>query len=413
VASHAACLDRPGTHKARAQVGDIARAHGAALRESCALWSEQLVVLRALERCRTAALGGHLYECDGCGHTVPMYNSCRNRHCPTCQSLAQRRWLERRHETILPTPYFHVVFTLPSELRPLAVTHRELLFSLLFEAAQKTLLLLSNDPKRLGATPAITMVLHTWSRQLSLHPHVHAIVSAGGLAKDGSWKACREDYLFPVNVMKRLFRRLFRDGLLSAVADGTITMAPDMSASVRSALFEKKWVVYAKAPFGGAKQVFAYLGRYTHRVGPSNARIQHVSEHSVTFATKHGRSCTLEPVELLRRFLLHVLPKGYQKIRHYGLCSGPHVARGTLERARQQLTPSPDAGHRSFEHHVRDDAGSAPDNRPTRTPDTWIELLLALTGVNVRACPRCASGRMRIVAVPLNILRLPAAVDTS
>ncbi|MFM2420067.1 MAG: hypothetical protein RL385_4790, partial [Pseudomonadota bacterium] len=255
--------------------------------------------------------------------------------------------------------------------------------------------------------------LHTWSRQLVLHPHVHAIVSAGGLTDDGAWKACREDYLFPVYVMKRLFRRLFRDGLLSAVADVTITMAPDLSAYVRSALFEKKWVVYAKAPFGGAQQVFAYLGRYTHRIGLSNARIQHVNEHSVTFATKYGRSCTLEPVEFLRRFLLHVLPKGFHKIRHYGLCSGTHVARGTLEVARRQLMPSPELEPCTRSQDARDDTPTLLDTRQAQAPETWAELLLTLTGLDVRACPNCAHGRMRVVPVPLAIVHSPAFEDTS
>lgn len=196
------------------------------------------------------------------------------------------KWLERRRDTILPAPYFHVVFTLPSELRPVVAMNRERLFGLLFEAASKTLLLLSRDKKRLGGMPAITMVLHTWTRELVFHPHVHAIVSAGALAEDDTWVRSREDYLFPVKVMARLFRRLFRHGLLKAIDAGEVNVPAEVVEPMRRALFEKKWVVYAKAPFGGAEQVYSYLGRYTHRVGISNARILRVDARGVTFATK-------------------------------------------------------------------------------------------------------------------------------
>ncbi len=410
MALQGSCVYRPRVSKARWSVGEIARTHSAALRDSCALSSEQLVVLRALERCRTAALGGHLYECDGCGHIVPMYNSCRNRHCPTCQNLEQRKWLERREDAILPCPYFHVVFTLPNELRPIAAANREAIYTLLFECASTTLTLLCADPKRLGAMPAITLVLHTWSRQLVLHPHVHAIVSAGGLTQDGHWKACREDYLFPVNVMKRLFRRLFRERLLVAIDSGAVHVAPEHNEAMRTALFQKKWVVYAKAPFGGARQVFAYLGRYTHRVGLSNARLMHVDDKCVTFATKNGRSCSLAPVEFLRRFLLHVLPSGFHKIRHYGLSSGTHIARGTLERARAQLVGKEQQALAA--PSLMDGAVSSAVPGAAKTPETWAQQLLALTGVDVRVCPRCALGRMHARALPL-VVGAPPIEDSS
>lgn len=386
----APCPTLAAPARERVLVGDIARAHGDALREKCALTPDQHTVLRALERCRTAALGGHLHVCESCGYSVPMYNSCRNRHCPTCQSLEQHKWLERRRETILPTPYFHVVFTLPEELRPVVATHREALFAMLFEAASKTLLLLARDPRRLGGMPAITMVLHTWTRELVFHPHVHAIVSAGALSDKGTWVKSRADYLFPVKVMARLFRRVFRDALLAAVDRGEVQLIPAVAEPMRRALFEKKWVVYAKAPFGGADQVYSYLGRYTHRVGLSNARIRAVDARGVTFATKNGRTCTLEPVEFLRRFLLHVLPKGFHKIRHYGLCSSHHVGADTLTKVRALLQP---VQTEPIEATAVLDVPT-PEPQASATPDTWLECLLALTGIDALLCPSCRQGRM-------------------
>jgi hypothetical protein len=300
VAVTAACSRRTPGDTPRVQVGDIARGFGAALRESCALSTEQHTVLRAIERCRTAKLGGHVHVCDSCGYTAPVYNSCRNRHCPTCQSLEQHRWLERRAERILPAPYFHVVFTLPAELRPIVMAQRELFFTMLMQAASETLLTLAHDDKRLGATPAITTVLHTWTRQLVFHPHAHAIVSAGGLrtGEHPQWVRGNDRYLFPVKVMAKLFRRLFRSALLRAIESGAVTVPSEYNATLQSALFDKRWVVYCKAPFGGADQVFAYLGRYTHRVGISNARILRSQEDGVTFTTKDGGTCTLSHVRL-------------------------------------------------------------------------------------------------------------------
>lgn len=381
------------------QVGNIARAYGAALRASCVLTPEQHSVLSAIERCRTAALGGHKYVCNHCGYTVPMYDSCRNRHCPTCQSLEQHRWLERRRERILPTPYFHVVFTLPAELRTIVLAHRERLFTMLMRAASETLLTLAHDDKRLDATPAITMVLHTWTRELLFHPHVHAIVSAGGLriGEQQRWVRGSERYLFPVKVMAKLFRRLFRDALLEAIESGLISVPSGSESAVHAALFDKQWVVYVKAPFGGADQVFNYLGRYTHRVGISNARILRSNEEGVTFATKNGRTCTLPQVEFLRRLLQHVLPRGFHKIRHFGLCSASHVRLGTLERARSLLNQR--------------GSTQLAKSAVTSAPQTWMECLLTLTGVDVLTCPRCATGRM----IPQSLCdpRSPALNDTS
>jgi len=399
----AACSGRTPEPVPRVQVGDIARAYGAALRDSCALSSEQHAVLRAIERCRTAALGGHLHVCDQYGYTVPVYNSCRNRHCPTCQSLEQHRWLERRRERILPTPYFHVVFTLPAELRPIVMAHREPLFTMLFQAASETLLTLARDDKRLGATPAITMVLHTWTRDLRFHPHVHAIVSAGGLrvAEPSHWVRGRPRYLFPVKVMAKLLRRLFRTALLHAIETGVVTVPSECAATLESALFDKRWVVYAKAPFGGAEQIFAYLGRYTHRVGISNARILRSDADGVTFTTKHGGTCTLPQLEFLRRLLWHVLPKGFHKIRHYGLASASHVRLGTLDRARSLL--------------LKDDPAAAHPSKPEHchAPQTWADCLLALTGVDAMRCPRCETGRLIPQPLALHDSSSPTLHDTS
>jgi hypothetical protein len=385
----------------RVQVGDIARAFGAALRERCVLSSEQHAVLRAIERCRTAALGGHKYVCDHCGYTVPLYNSCLNRHCPTCQSIEQHRWLQRRRERILPVPYFHVVFTLPAELRPIVLAQREPLFTILMQAASETLLTLAHDDKRLGATPAITMVLHTWTRELVFHPHVHAIVGAGGLraGEQPRWVRGRPRYLFPIRVMQKLFRGLFRDALQRAIQTGAVTVQSGDSDALRTALFDKRWVVYVKAPFGGADQVFSYLGRYTHRVGISNARILCSDADGVTFATKNGGTCTLPQVEFLRRLLLHVLPKGFHKIRHYGLSSASHVRLGSLHRARLLLLDN-DA-----------DPVQRLDSAHHAAPQTWVECLLALTGVDPLRCPRCQEGTL--IAQPLAQSRPPALHDTS
>jgi hypothetical protein len=389
-------------------MGDIVRAYGDALRETSALTSAQHEVLRVLARCRTAALGGHLAVCDHCGHTTPVYNSCRNRHCPTCQSLEQHRWLEARRERILPTRYFHVVFTLPQELRAIVQHNREALFAMLFGAASQTLLTLAKDPRRLGAMPAVTMVLHTWTRELLFHPHLHAVVSAGGLSPDGArWVPIKGNYLFPVKVLARLFRGKLRAALIEGLASGAITLPPDSAPDVldqlRTALYRTDWVVYAKAPFGGAEQVYAYLGRYTHRVGISNARLREMDERGVTFATKKGGLLTLSGVDFLRRFVEHVLPKGFVRIRHYGLLAPCH-AKTTLERARVLLTPSTPGVPTTRPPHTTPEGAEA-------SPPTWVERLLALTGVDAGRCARCLVGRL--VRRPLDEAPRAPGWDTS
>lgn len=370
-------------------VGALARAHGERVRAEHVLSPEQHQVLRAIERCRTAALGGHLHKCPGCDYEQPRYNSCRNRHCPGCQSLSQLRWLEARRERILDVGYFHVVFTIPEPLRALFARERRVMYGLLMEAARRSLLTMAADPKRLGALPAITLVLHTWTRELLYHPHVHAVVSAGGYDLAAQrWIPVRRNgrYLFPVRALAKLVRGVVREAILRALDAGALVLPPHEVEPVRRALFETRWHVYAKAPFAGAQQVFAYLGRYTHRVGISNARLMSYDGEAVTFATKDGLTCTLHAVDFLARLLRHTLPRGFHKIRHAGLVSTSHVRSGTLACAQTTL------GNAS---------ASAPvvETGERDTPRTWVELMLALNGRDPLQCPRCGT--------PLLVLPLP------
>ena len=373
------------------EVADIVRAHGATFTASNALTPEQHAVLLDIARCRTAALGGHVDVCTACGYTAIAYNSCRNRHCPKCQSLAQARWIERRMERVLPTHAFHVFFTLPSQLYGLALANREKVFDMLFASAAETLLELGRDPKHLGAELGITSVLHTWTRELRFHPHVHSIVTGGGLSLDGErWVETKPDFLFPVRVIGAFFRGKFLDRLVHAYERGQLRLEGsaavladrDRFARLRDKLYKMRWVVYAKRPFGGPEQVFRYLGRYTHRVGLSNRRLVSLDERGVTFRTRAEQTATLTPHEFLRRFVLHVLPKGFVKIRHHGLMAPSHVstrlvvARRLLEAAAPKTAPA-----------------AAPAE--PRAPRDFRELLLALTGVDLRLCPRCGATLIR------------------
>jgi hypothetical protein len=380
------------------EVADIFRAHGQVYRQQhvMTLTPDQLKVMRAIESCRTPALGGHLDVCDGCGYSRPSYNSCRDRHCPKCQSLAQARWIRERMEHILPVPYFHVVFTLPAELRPLARRNQRTVYKLLFEAATKTLLTLGHDPQRLGAQLGITAVLHTWTRELDFHPHLHCIVTGGGLTQDGTtWLSARRNYLFPVKVMSCLFRRLFLEGLVAAHSSGDLRPEGDLKALL-DPLYQTDWVVYAKPPFGGPEQVFKYLGRYTHRVGISNQRLISMDEHGVCFATKNGRTLTLPPQEFIRRFLLHVLPPGFVKIRHYGLFAAGNVST-RLKLARSLLPAAPPTPPPPVVEN--------PDDQ-----DTWQQHLLRLAGIDLTRCPRCGQ---TLRPRPLTYSASPQPQDTS
>jgi hypothetical protein len=390
------------------EVADVFRAHGETFRQSHALSGDQRKVMRAIELCRTSALGGHLDVCsDNCGFERPAYNSCRNRHCPKCQSLAQARWIEQRIQRILPTHYFHVVFTLPRQLRPLARVNRVQIFNLLFASAANTLLDLGDDPRRLGARLGITGVLHTWTRELTFHPHLHCIVTGGGLAPDAdAWLPCSRRYIFPVRVMGALFRGKFLDGLRRLRDTGRLTYTggaqqladPVVFRTLLDRLYATAWVVYAKRPFDGPERVFRYLGRYTHRVAISNQRLQAFDEHGVRFVTKGGKAITLAPDEFIRRFLDHVLPAGFTKIRHFGLHASANVDT-KLKRARELC------------------AASVPENTTapvatTKTPVamlSWQELLLELTGVDPTRCPNCGAP---LICRPLP-RQAPGPQDTS
>lgn len=356
--------------------------------------------MRAIETCRTAALGGHVDVCDQCAFERPAYNSCRNRHCPKCQGLAQARWLGKQMERVLPTHYFHVVFTLPHELRALALHNRQRLFDILFEGASRTLLELGHDEQRLGALLGFTAVLHTWTRDLRFHPHVHCIVTGGGLGDDGQWVSRHGGrYLFPVRVLSRLFRGKFIAALSKARDNHELAFSgrcaalieDDVWDALTDKLYRKEWVVYAKRPFRGAEDIYEYLGRYTHRVGLSNRRLQAIDTRGVTFSTKDGKAVTLPHEEFIRRFLLHVLPAGFVKIRHYGLFAAPNLA-SQLVRAREALGVC-----------------AAPAAEPAIINDvpSSADLFRALTGIDLTRCPRCAAGTM--VPQPPAVSRPPPA----
>ena len=347
-----------------------------------------------IERCRTAALGGHLDVCDHCGYSVPSYNSCGNRHCPKCQSLAQAKWIQSQEERILPTVYFHGVITLPAELRPLALGHPEIVYNLLFRCAAETLLTLGKDQRRLGAHIGFTAVLHTWTREMHYHPHLHLIIPGGGLDEKGQWVSAQKNFFIHVKPIARLFRGKFLDGLSKAHQQGQFKgpeASPDIFPKLKNLLYEKEWVAYAKKPFGGAENVFHYLGRYTHRVAISNQRLIRLNDHSVTFHTKDGHTVTISPQEFIRRFLLHILPRGFTKIRHYGILAPSNIktklpeARRQLERS-QHLTPTE----------------TALDSEAPKPKETWPEFYQRLTGIDLFQCPECGTGRM--IRFPLDII---------
>jgi hypothetical protein len=369
-------------------MAQIFRARGEAFRRSHVLSGQQNKAMWALEHCRTDALGGHVDVCARCDYMAISYNSCRNRHCPKCQSLNQARWIEERRARILPTSYFHVVFTLPSALRELALRAPRAIYDLLFEAGPQTLLELGRDPKRLGAQLGLTAVLHTWSRRLELHPHLHCIVTGGGLSPSGDrWITTpgKDRYLFPVKVMSALFRGKFLAGLTRLFEAGELGMRPDDSLelsvfeALKKRLYDHEWVVYAKRPFAGAEHVYRYLGRYTHRVGISNHRLREIADDSVTFATKDGNTVTLTHDEFMRRFLLHVLPVRFVKIRHFGLMAARH-ATTSLETARRHLS---DVGAPAVE------LGGSSD-------ESWFDFYERLTGKDLRECPRCGGPLVRL-----------------
>ena len=337
------------------EVADIFRDHGAAWREANAghVSLGQLKVMSAIESCRTAALGGHVARCEDCQHTIIAYNSCRNRHCPKCQGAAARTWMEEREAELLPVAYFHIVFTLPSAIGDIAYQNKRLIYDLLFKASAETMLTIAADPKHLGARIAITSVLHTWGSAMTHHPHVHMIVPGGGISPDGeSWIAAKPNFFLPVLVLSKLFRRLMLEKLVASHKAGELQFFGDHAhlavtkafAAFLAPLRRTRWFVYAKRPFAGPRAVLAYLSRYTHRVAISNRRLIAADEQSVTFKVKDYRvegpgrytTMTLATDEFIRRFLLHVLPKGFHRIRHYGLLAGG-AREENLAKARELL----------------------------------------------------------------------------
>jgi hypothetical protein len=344
------------------EVADIFRDHGPAWRQANAVHVSlgQLKVMSAIERCRTAALGGHVARCEDCAHTVIAYNSCRNRHCPKCQGAAAKQWLAAREAELLPVPYYHVVFSLPAPIAEIAYQNKAAIYGMLFKASTETMMTIAADPKHLGASVGITAVLHTWGSAMTHHPHVHMIVPGGGISLDGKrWIACRPGFFLPVRVLSRLFRRLFLDRLAAAHAAGRLAFFGDHAALADAQAFiaylaplrKTEWVVYAKRPFGGPQAVLAYLARYTHRIAIANSRLLALDDKSVTFKWKDYRSegpdryklMTLAIDEFIRRFLIHVLPKGFHRIRHYGLFAKAAAA-DNIARAHQLLAASQGQG---------------------------------------------------------------------
>jgi hypothetical protein len=373
------------------EVADILRDHGAAWRQANAghVSLDQLKAMSAIERCRTAALGGHVERCDDCSYTTVAYNSCRNRHCPKCQGAAAREWLAEREAELLPVPYFHVVFTLPARIASIAYQNKAVVYDLLFKASSEAVLTIAADPEHLGVRIGITAVLHTWGSTMTHHPHVHMIVPGGGISLDGSrWLSCQPRFLLPVPVLTKLFQGLMLAKLLAAHRAGRLAFfGPHAHLAERKAfaaylapLRRITWYVYAKPPFGGPKAVLAYLARYTHRVAIANSRLIARDQQGVTFRYKDYRAdgrarqkvMTLSTHEFIRRFLIHVLPKGFHRIRHYGLLARPSCA-DNIARARVLL----DAAYQNQASHT-----------PADTADEQT--------THAHACPHCG-GRMIII----------------
>jgi Putative transposase/Transposase zinc-binding domain len=340
------------------EVADVVRAHGEQFRQTHAssLSTGQKRVLRAIEICRTATLGGHLERCDQCGHERNAYNSCGDRHCPKCQSLARARWLEKRRADLLPTHYFHVVFTLPDSLASLTLQNKRVMYDVLFRATAQTLQSIAADPKRLGARIGFFCILHSWGQTLNAHPHLHCVVPGGGISLDGRrWVACCPNFFLPVRVLSKRFRRLYLYYLERAHCNGKLHFhgklqrlsEPQEFARYLALLRRKKWVVYSKPPFGGPERVLDYLGRYTQRVAISNNRLKELKDGQVTFTYKdykhehQQKLMTLSADEFLRRFLLHVLPDGFQRIRHYGLLGNRHRAENAAHCRELLQAPTP------------------------------------------------------------------------
>jgi hypothetical protein len=393
------------------EVADVFRRYGDAYREQHgnSLSTAQRRVMTAIEICRTAALGGHVEQCDTCGHQRISYNSCRDRHCPKCQSLARAQWLDDRRAEVLDTQYFHVVFTVPRQIAEMAFQNKKVIYGILFRTAAETLTTIAADPKHLGAEIGFFAVLHSWGQNLLHHPHLHCVVPGGGLSPDGNrWISCRPGFFLPVRVLSRLFRRLFIEALEKAFGAGELqffaTLAPlrerDAFQQQLAPVRQVEWVVYAKRPFAGPEQVLDYVGRYTHRVAISNHRILDVEDGKVRFHWKDYRSgdqqktMTLSADEFIRRFLIHVLPGGFQRIRYYGLLGNRHRD-AKIARCRELL------------------GMSKPEPVDGKAGDDYRDRYEKLTGASLCECPACHLGRMVPFRVLLPIATAPPSVDTS
>ncbi len=403
-------MERP-----RLEVADILRRYGTAYRaeHETSLSTAQRRVMRAIEACRTAALGGHIDECDNetCRHQHIAYNSCRNRHCPKCQSLARAQWIEQRQAELLNCPYFHVVFTVPEEVATIAYQNKATVYNILFAATAETLRVIAADPKHLGADIGFFAVLHTWGQALTHHPHLHCVIPGGALSPDGQrWIACRPGFFLPVRVLSRYFRRRFLELLVQAFDGGELEFFSALQGlrqrkaflSYLDPLRQKEWVVYAKAPFAGPEQVLDYVGRYTHRVAISNNRILNIDDGKVTFKWKDYRddnaqkTMTLEADEFIRRFLLHALPQGLQRIRYYGLLGNRH-RQEKLKQCRKLLEMEP----------------PTPAETEVKAPSDYRDRYEALTGVSLHECPLCHKGRMVTVRQITRPTARPLIFDTS
>jgi Putative transposase/Transposase zinc-binding domain len=405
------------TARPRIEVADVLRIYGDAYRDRHPVSPAQAKVMRRLASCRTAALGGHVDTCAGCGFVRVSYNSCRDRHCPKCQAGKRATWLEERLDRVLPVPYFHVVFTLPDLLYPLMMQNQRLLYDLLFRSASATLLTLAADPSRLGAQVGFTAILHTWGQNLLFHPHLHCVVTGGGLSPGGDrWVAGNARYFLPVRVLGKLFRGKFLAGLRAAYVAGELVLTgtaaefidPPAFQRLVNDLYRRSWIVYAQPPFGGAEHVFRYLGRYSHRVAIANARLVAIDDGHVSFQWKdyadgsRVKVMRLTADEFIRRFLMHVLPKGFVRIRHFGLMAGSNVAT-KLPRCRTLL--------------------QSPEPVATGPRKTWIDRMLEWTGQDLTRCPHCEGAlvRQRIDTTPRTGPTIPSqptshtrsSVDTS
>ncbi len=402
-------MDRP-----KLEVADIFRRYGETYRQKhgASLSTAQRRVMTAIEVCRTAALGGHLERCDSCPHERPCYDSCRDRHCPKCQSLARAEWVEKRKTEVLDCQYFHVVFTLPEDIAALAYQNKDLVYGILFRSTAETLSTIAADPKHLGAEIGFFAVLHSWGQNLLFHPHLHCVVPGGGISPDSTrWLPCRPGFFLPVRVLSRLFRRFFLTYLQKAFDAGQLRFFsslealhdPEDFARYLNPIRKQEWVVYAKPPFAGPQQVVDYVGRYTHRVAISNHRLVEIEEDGqVKFQWRDYRdhnqqkTMTLSAEEFIRRFLLHVLPRGFHRIRYYGFL-GNRYRKEKLEHCRQLLNMTP------------------PNQSPSQPQprEDYRDRYERLTGHSLRECPVCHRGRMIVVKLLPGVRSPPAIQDTS